>query len=121
MGTTTQNELGRRGEDLAAEYLEGLGLVVLARNWRCREGELDILATDGLSTLVVCEVKTRTGTGFGTPFEAVTLGKRRRLRRLTQLYLSATHSGWQRVRFDVIGILALPGEQPTLTHLAEAF
>ena len=51
-------DLGRRGENLAADYLTERGLVVLSRNWRCRDGELDIVATDG-STLVVCEVKTR--------------------------------------------------------------
>jgi putative endonuclease len=64
------HELGRRGEDLAASYLESHGLVVLSRNWRCREGELDLVLTDG-EQVVVCEVKTRAGTGFGTPAEAV--------------------------------------------------
>lgn len=57
MASLAGNELGRRGEDLAATHLEGLGLVILTRNWRCREGELDIVATDGLSHLVICEVK----------------------------------------------------------------
>lgn len=70
MGTTTpaadrhSGLLGKRGEDLAADYLTGAGLVVLSRNWRCRDGELDLVATDG-ERLIVCEVKTRSGTGTG--------------------------------------------------------
>ena len=69
--------------------LERSGLTVLDRNWRCTEGELDIVATDdGAITVVFCEVKTRSGVGFGTPFEAVTQGKRRKLRRLGLLWLS---------------------------------
>ena len=63
-----KDELGRRGEALAAAWLEGQGLVVLARNWRCSEGELDIVATDR-RVVVICEVKTRSGERFGSPFE----------------------------------------------------
>ncbi|MGH3467738.1 MAG: YraN family protein, partial [Thermocrispum sp.] len=67
-----QRTLGQRGEQLAVEYLEQrLGCTVLVRNWRCREGELDIVGYDG-RTLVVCEVKTRSGLAFGTPAESVT-------------------------------------------------
>ena len=62
--------LGRRGEDLAARYLEQRGLVILSRNWRCRHGEIDLVATDS-HRLVVCEVKTRSGTRYGEPAEAV--------------------------------------------------
>ncbi|RIJ76452.1 YraN family protein [Nakamurella silvestris] len=113
--------LGRRGEDLAAEFLESLGLVVLSRNWRCREGELDIVATDRVDTLVICEVKTRTGTGFGTPVEAVTYAKRRRLRRLAQLWLSQTGLRHATVRFDVVGVLWPPDAGPEIVHVPEAF
>ena len=121
MASIAGNELGRRGEDLAAGHLEGLGLVILARNWRCREGELDIVATDGLRRLVVCEVKTRSGDGFGSPFEAVTQGKRRKLRRLAHLYLADCGVSWVSVRFDVVGVVARPGQKVELTHIAEAF
>ncbi|WP_090482477.1 YraN family protein [Nakamurella panacisegetis] len=121
MASIAGNELGRRGEDLAAEHLEGLGLVILARNWRCREGELDIVATDGLRRLVVCEVKTRSGDGFGSPFEAVTRGKRRKLRRLAHLYLAECKVPWVSVRFDVVGVLARPGRTVELSHIVEAF
>ncbi len=117
-----KDDLGRRGEQLAAEHLEAQGLAVLARNWRCGEGELDIVATDGRSTVVFCEVKTRSGTGFGAPIEAVTRGKRRRLRRLAFLWLSSVKPcGWPISRFDVIGILLRDGAAPQIEHVVEAF
>lgn len=121
MASIAGNELGRRGENLAAEHLESVGLVILARNWRCREGELDIVATDGLRRLVVCEVKTRSGDGFGSPLEAITRGKRRKLRRLAHLYLSACGVSWVSIRFDVVGVMARPGQPIELNHLVEAF
>lgn len=121
MASLAGNELGRRGEDLAAEHLEGLGLVILTRNWRCREGELDIIATDGLSHLVVCEVKTRSGDGFGSPAEAVTKGKRRKLRRLAQVFLSEWGLRFAVVRFDVIGVMARPGRDVEISHIVGAF
>lgn len=117
-----KDDLGRRGEDLAAEYLSGRGLVVLARNWRCVEGELDIVATDGAGTVVFCEVKTRSGLGFGSPVEAVTRAKRRRIRRLAFLWLASVKPrGWPRTRFDVIGILLGDGVAPQIDHVAGAF
>ena len=73
--------LGTYGERIAADHLEALGMVVLARNWTCRFGEIDIVARDG-STLVICEVKTRTSNHHGGPFEAITGHKATRLRRL---------------------------------------
>lgn len=117
--------LGRRGEDLAVAALERSGLMVLDRNWRCAEGELDIVATDpaGAEPVVVfCEVKTRSGEGYGSPFEAVTQGKRRKLRRLGLLWLSQPHvRGYPRMRFDVIGVLCRPGADPVIEHRVEAF
>jgi putative endonuclease len=112
--------LGRRGEQLAARHLQKLGFVVLSRNWRCREGELDIVATDG-RTLVVCEVKTRAGQNFGDPAEAVTEEKIARIRRITGQWLRAFSLGWCPVRFDVIAILASPGGELRLEHFPEAF
>ncbi|HYX97629.1 MAG TPA: YraN family protein, partial [Geodermatophilus sp.] len=75
----TTSDLGARGERIAAAHLTDSGLRVLDRNWRCREGELDIVARDG-DTLVFCEVKTRRAVGFGHPVEAVGHAKQRRLR-----------------------------------------
>lgn len=96
--------LGADGEEIAARYLSDRGLVVLNRNWRCREGELDIVATDG-NTLVVVEVKTRSGVGYGRPAEAVTPRKLARMRRLAQLWLAANRVRWVDVRFDVVAVL----------------
>jgi putative endonuclease len=112
--------LGRWGEDLAARHLEEQGLIVLTRNWRCREGELDLVATDR-HRLIVCEVKTRSGDKFGLPAEAVTDEKTERIRRLTTQWLRAFKVAWCPIRFDVISILAPPGEPPRLTHLRGAF
>lgn len=117
-----KDDLGRRGEAIAADYLEGQGLAVLARNWRCGEGELDIVATDGDATVVFCEVKTRSGTGYGAPVEAVTQAKRRRIRRLAFLWLTTVKPRtWPILRFDVIGIVLPPDGRPQLRHVAEAF
>ncbi|MFC4000680.1 YraN family protein [Prauserella oleivorans] len=113
-------ELGRRGEDLAAAFLRESGLVVLSRNWRCREGELDIVATDR-TTLIVCEVKTCSGTGFGEPAEAVTQEKMARIRRITGHWLSAFHLGWCPIRFDVIAVDYPPDGAPSLRHIPGAF
>jgi putative endonuclease len=78
---------------------------VLARNWRCREGEIDLIARKG-PTLVVCEVKTRTGSRFGAPFEAVTRQKQLRIRRLTTRWLAGTEQRVRprEIRFDVASV-----------------
>lgn len=128
MGTTTARPsappgatpLGRRGEDLAADYLARHGLVVLARNWRCRDGELDIVATDG-RRLVVCEVKTRSGRGYGDPAEAVTRAKAERIRRIASAWLRAHQVGWCEVRFDVIAVHWPPGGPAGVEHLQGVF
>lgn len=112
--------LGRRGEDLAARHLAKLGFVVLSKNWRCREGELDVVVTDG-QTLVVCEVKTRTGPKYGDGAEAVTADKMARIRRLTSRWLSAHRVGWCRIRFDVISIYLPESGDVQLRHIEGAF
>lgn len=114
--------VGRNGEELAARHLTDLGLTVMTRNWRCREGELDIVATDGRDLAIICEVKTRSGVRYGSGAEAVDAGKRRRIRRLATLWL-AEHRARPgiRLRFDVISVLWEPGTQPQLTHITGAF
>ena len=114
------DELGRRGEDVAAEYLSGIGLVVLSRNWRCRGGEIDLVATDG-DRLVVCEVKTRSGTGYGEPAEGVTSAKAARIRRVAAAWLRTHRVGWCEIRFDVLAVLCLPNGPVTVEHLQGAF
>jgi putative endonuclease len=112
--------LGRRGEDLAAQFLERQGLVVLSRNWRCRHGELDLVATDA-DKLVVCEVKTRSGTRYGEPAEAVDGRKAARIRRVTQAWLAAHRVCWVEIRFDVLAVVAEPGRPVTVQHYRAAF
>lgn len=101
--------LGRAGEDAAARFLTELGYVVLDRNWRCGLGEIDIVASDGTS-LVVCEVKTRGGSVYGSPAEAVTYEKLARLRLLAIEWVKASTGRWPRVRIDVIAVLRTGGK-----------
>ncbi|HLU59782.1 MAG TPA: YraN family protein [Pseudonocardia sp.] len=112
--------LGRRGEDLAARYLERRGLVILSRNWRCRHGEIDLVATDA-KRLVVCEVKTRSDTRHGRPAEAVDARKAARIRRVTNAWLQAHRMRWVPVRFDVLAVVAGPGGPATIHHYEAAF
>jgi putative endonuclease len=99
--------VGVRGEALAARWYEHKGYEVLARNWRCRDGEIDLVARSG-SCVVFCEVKTRSTDGFGTGSESVTLAKQRRIRRLAASWLSElappSDRPWFDVRFDVVSI-----------------
>lgn len=111
--------LGRRGEDLAAEHLARLGLTVVERNFRCREGEVDIVAT-GAGVVVFCEVKTRRTNRWGEPCEAVDARKQERLRRLAARWLRERRPGAVDVRFDVVSIVAR-GPVPELVHIADAF
>ncbi|ROS61933.1 putative endonuclease [Frigoribacterium sp. PhB160] len=98
-----KDELGRRGEDVAAEWCEAQGMRVVDRNWRCREGEIDLVALDG-DEVVVVEVKTRSGTGWGSPVEAVTPVKLARLRRLAGAWHEAHPGTGRGLRIDVVGI-----------------
>jgi putative endonuclease len=96
--------LGGFGEDLAAAHYRAHGYAVLERNWRCGAGEIDLVCARG-ATLVVCEVKARTGTARGHPLETVTRAKQLRLRRLGAVYLQHQERNWAEVRFDVVGVL----------------
>jgi putative endonuclease len=116
----TKDVLGRRGEDLAAEFLTEQGLVVLDRNWRCRHGELDIVCTDS-RRLVVCEVKTRSSTRYGLPAEAVDPRKARRIRLITNAWLAAHGVPWVEIRFDVVAVLVEPGLPVRMQHYQAAF
>ena len=97
--------LGARGEDVAAAWYLAQGYEVVARNWRCREGELDLIVRAG-RTYVFCEVKTRTSTVFGAPVEAVTRDKQMRIRRLAARWLEDGAPGPAKdIRFDVASVL----------------
>jgi putative endonuclease len=99
-----KDALGRSGEQAAAEYLEAHGLRILDRNWRSADGEIDIVAVER-RVLVVCEVKSRTSTRYGSPLEAVGRAKLGRLRRLAVQWLNAHGLRFDEVRIDVVGLL----------------
>ncbi len=126
-GTDPRRALGERGERLAAAHLQRAGYEVLARNWRCRHGELDIVAADR-RTLVFCEVKTRVAGGRSGPagaLDAIGTRKRRRLRMLAREWLSAGTGSrpWRdELRFDAIGVTVGPGGAlVALEHVEDAF
>ncbi len=99
-----RKSLGDFGERLACRHLVQSGLIVLDRNWRCSAGEIDIVAADG-DVVVVCEVKTRSSTRFGTPVEAITRQKANRLYRLGHLWLRDHDVPPSRLRVDVVAIV----------------
>ena len=102
--TVARQKLGAHGERLAARHYERAGYEVIARNWRCDEGELDlVLRRPGV--LVFAEVKTRTSDAFGTPAEAVTVTKQRRIRRLAQRFCAQSGERAKDLRFDVVSVL----------------
>lgn len=110
-------ELGRLGEEVAAQRLQACGLTVVDRNWRCAAGELDIVARDvGRDIVVFCEVKCRSGTGFGEPLEAITAVKLRRLRQLAGHWLDAHPEPVRQIRLDAIGVL-FAGAGPQVRHV----
>ena len=111
-----KDAVGRYGEDVAVRHLEAAGMVVLERNWRCREGEIDIVARDG-DVLVVCEVKTRRSETYGSPLEAITHAKARRLRRLAAGWLAERDVHPAQVRVDVVGVLASGRGAATVEHV----
>ncbi len=108
---------GASGEDVAAAWLTRRGWTVLARNWRCRSGELDIIARDPDGALVACEVKTRRGLGYGDPLESITHTKLRRLRDLVCEWRQEQGSAVGFVRLDAIGVLIDTDGRPRLRHL----
>lgn len=122
MAGTGTAALGRWGEDLAAQHLIATGAVLLDRNWRCRQGELDLVAREPDGTVVFCEVKTRSGTGFGEPAEAVGHVKARRIRGLACRWLDEHRAeGRRELRFDVVSVVRRRGEAPRVSHLRGAF
>jgi putative endonuclease len=108
--------LGDFGERLAVRHLTEQGIAVLDRNWRCRDGEIDIVARSG-STLVVCEVKTRTSTRFGTPLEAITATKADRLHRLGWQWARAHQERFDTLRIDIVTVVLPRRGRRRLEHL----
>ncbi|MFN2590922.1 MAG: YraN family protein [Actinomycetota bacterium] len=112
-------ELGRAGEDAALDTYRRRGFELVARNWRCPLGELDlVLRRDRL--LVFCEVKTRRGTALGPPYEAVHVAKQRKLRSLAKAFLSIRGCA-DSVRFDVASVIVRAGARPQVHLFEDAF
>ena len=111
------NELGRWGEDLAAAFLEEKGYAIIERDWKSGHHDLDIVAKDG-STLVIVEVKTRRNRLYGNPEEAIDYRKRRCLLSAINHY-TKSHRIYSNVRFDIISIVGNMGEKPEIDHIID--
>lgn len=118
--TRHRRSLGEQGEEIAADYVRSLDWAVLERNWRCPEGELDLVAYDRQATCVVAvEVKTRATDYFGRPVEAVKQAKIDRLHRLVRSWLFEQGLLAREVRVDIIGIVLAEAGVADLEHLRD--
>lgn len=111
-----KDQLGRRGEATAARYLEHAGLRIVDRNWRCPVGEIDLVAVDG-STLVIVEVKTRSSDDFGQPLESITASKLERLYVLASQWARAHNQRFSGFRIDAVGVLDDGSGDPRIEHV----
>jgi putative endonuclease len=118
--TKVRQAVGAYGERLASRHLEEKGLVILARNWRCDDGEIDLVLADG-EDVVICEVKTRRSSVFGTPAEAVGPIKVQRLRRLAARWLAESRMQAREVRFDVVEVRPQQRGAALIEHIRAAF
>lgn len=110
--------LGQAGESVVVRHLEESGAMIIDRNWRVKTGEIDIVAFSN-NTFIFVEVKTRTSTSFGTPFDAITPDKAFRLQRLALAWL-ATHAAWGRdYRIDCAGVIASSSNLEEATYSLE--
>ncbi len=116
----SRKHLGSSGEEATARLYESRGYSVLARNWRCRLGELDLILALG-DLLVFCEVKSRRGSGFGGGYEAVTEAKRRKLRQLAEAFLAGLPAVPGAVRFDVASVGFRAGRAADVELFEDAF
>ena len=112
--------LGAQGENCAASYLRAHGCMILERNYRTQTGEIDIIADDH-GTLVFVEVKTRTGTAYGTPAQAVNFRKRNKIIQTAYRYLGQKQIDNRPCRFDVIEVYAVSGSDWPVRHIKGAF
>ncbi|RIE03507.1 YraN family protein [Cohnella faecalis] len=113
---------GLRGEEAAASYLQSLGLVIVERNWRCRSGEIDLIALEE-AVLVFVEVRSRSSTNrFGTAIEAITPRKCRQVRDIASIYMRMKGESNRSVRFDAVAVtFSADGEVAEIKHIPGAF
>ena len=121
------DDLGRRGEKLAARHLRRAGCRILARNYRCPVGEVDLVVLDEKRrppeerAVVFVEVKTRASDDDVAPESAVDFRKQQRITRVARYYLARHEIGDLRVRFDVVSVVIHPGRRPRVRHIPDAF
>lgn len=113
-----KDTLGRHGEDLAAEYLTAAGIEVIDRNWRCPDGEIDLVAVEN-GTLVIVEVKTRSSLNYGHPLEAITPVKLARLYLLASRWRKAQDRRFAAFRVDAVAVVDDGAGAPVIEHLRE--
>lgn len=112
--------LGKKGEAVARKYLKKLGYRILAQNYRCRFGELDLIAEEE-GCLVFIEVKTRSGLDFGQPSEAITGKKRQQISKVALEYIAKNDLRDSPIRFDVVSVLQKDGAEPSIELIPNAF
>ena len=117
---TPLRQKGDTGEEAAVQFLEQKGWRIADRNWRCKYGELDIVAWDTDDTLVFIEVKTRSSEQFGGPEAALNFRKRTRIIRSAVTYMESTGYEWK-VRFDVMAVIHREGAVRQIRHIEDAF
>ncbi len=115
----SNQDVGKYGEERATEFLRKIGYEIIERNWRGSGGEIDIVARDR-DCLVFAEVKTRTRTGFGHPFEAITTRKVQTMRKLVAQWCQASGQSFSKVRLDAISVLIVGG-RVNIEHLKQVF
>ena len=111
---------GARGEQIAADYLKRLGYSIQERNYRCRQGEIDIVAWNG-AVLVFVEVRTRTGNDLGAPLESVNRRKQDKITSVAVVYVQEHQVRDTELRFDVVAVTWGPDRCPAVAHVPGAF
>ena len=127
-GRCDGGDVGRRGERLARRILRKGGMKILATNYRCPAGEVDLIALDrstrkamGAETLVFVEVKTRTSDRYTDPEAAVNSDKQRRIRKVAGYYRTRRGAEDYNVRYDIVSVVLRPGAEPQIKHIPDAF
>ena len=116
----SHRKIGDEGEDLAVEYLEKKGWMIIDRNYFFEKAEVDIVATDG-QFIIFTEVKWRSGTFFGRPEEHVTPAKEKNIKKAAEAWVYERKMETAMVRFDVIAIVQKQGDKPEISHFEDAF
>jgi putative endonuclease len=118
--SNSRQKLGKFGEKIALQFLKTKGFTPIAKNYRLKTGEIDIIAMDG-NVLVFIEVKTRQGNTHGTPLDSITWKKQRQISKVAQEYLSRNNLFEREARFDVLSVICGKNNRPEVEHISNAF